>query len=105
MTRQRIGGSTSIVQLMEMFPDGRAVALMNRLGWPCAHCSARLNEPLSLAAKRHGNPARAILSCFRALETGGPSDQQLEAAGRKPRRSRDPLDAWAASARHIPSSR
>lgn len=99
MTRQRIGGSTSIVRLMEMFPDGRAVALMNRLGWPCAHCAARLDEPLSLAAKRHGNPVRSILTCFRALEAGGPSDDQLEAARMKPRRSPDPRDAWTASAR------
>jgi hypothetical protein len=98
MTTRRIAGSTKILKLMQMYPDGRATRLMNRLGWPCAHCSARLHEPLSLAAKRHGNPVRPVLACFRALAEGGPSEAQIRAAGRKPRRAKDPLQAWRASA-------
>ena len=85
-----IRGSTTIGELMERFPDGRALDLMARLGWPCGHCSARSTEPLSLAAKRHGNPVRAVIECFRALADGGPAAAALEAARAKPRRSPDP---------------
>ena len=93
-----IRGSTTIGALMKRYPDGRALDLMSRLGWPCGHCSARSTEPLSLAAKRHGNPVRAVIECFRALEGGGPSETALDAARARPRRSPDPTRAWLRSA-------
>ena len=93
-----VRGSTTIRELMEMFPDGRALDLMVRLGWPCGHCSARSTEPLSLAAKRHGNPVRAVIACFRSLASGGPSATKLAAARARPRRSPDPARAWLRSA-------
>ena len=93
-----IRGSTTIRDLMERFPDGRALDLMARLGWPCGHCSARSTEPLALAAKRHGNPVRAVIECFRSLERDGPPASLLEAARAKPRRSPDPARAWLRSA-------
>lgn len=93
-----IRGSTTIAELMKRFPDDRALDLMSRLGWPCGHCSARATEPLSLAAKRHGNPVQAVIECFRALEDGGPGETVLEAARARPRRSPDPVRAWLRSA-------
>ena len=93
-----IRGSTTIRELMERFPDGRALDLMARLGWPCGHCSARSTEPLSLAAKRHGNPVRAVIECFRTLAEDGPRAAALEAARARPRRSPDPSRAWIRSA-------
>lgn len=80
-----------------MFPDGRAAGLMGHLGWPCAHCSARASEPLSLAAKRHGNPVRATIECFRALQRGGPSQAAVQAALKICKESADPVDAWRQS--------
>ena len=97
-----IRGSTTIRALMSRFPDGRALELMSRLGWPCGHCSAVSTEPLSLAAKRHGNPVRAVIECFRMLEGGGPSDAALDAARARPRRSPDPVRAWLRSAARYP---
>lgn len=99
MSDTRISGSTTILELLEMYPDGAAARLMARLQWPCAQCGGRVSEPLSLAAKRHGNPARASIECFRALKTGGPSDEMIAAARIQPRQARDPLDAWRNSAR------
>jgi hypothetical protein len=96
---QRISGSTKIVELIVMYPNGRAVELMARLGWPCGQCGARQNEPLSLAAKRHGNPVHPTIACFRALEGDGPTTDELAAALPRPRRRADPLVAWKASAR------
>ena len=93
-----IRGSTTVRELMKRHPDGRALDLMSRLGWPCGHCSARSTEPLSLAAKRHGNPVRAVIECFRMLEDGGPSEAALDAARARPRRSPDPTRAWLRSA-------
>jgi hypothetical protein len=98
MMDPNVRGSTLILDLMKMYPDGRAIILMNRLGWPCAHCGARVNEPLSLAAKRHGNPVRVIVQCFRALNEGGPSEDEINAAQPRPKRSKDPLAAWHSSA-------
>jgi hypothetical protein len=98
LTDTTIRGSTTIRELMERFPDGRALDLMARLGWPCGHCSARSTEPLSLAAKRHGNPVRAVIECFRALDGGEPRTAALEAARARPRRSPDPARAWLRSA-------
>ena len=97
-----IRGSTTIGELMKRFPDGRALDLMSRLGWPCGHCGARSTEPLSLAAKRHGNPVRAVIECFRTLEGGGPGDAALDAARARPRRSPDPTRAWLRSAARYP---
>lgn len=93
-----VRGSTTIRELIERFPDGRALDLMSRLGWPCGHCSARSTEPLSLAAKRHGNPVRAAIECFRALAEDGPEAAAIEAARPRPRRSPDPARAWLRSA-------
>ena len=93
-----IRGSTTIRELMERFPHGRALDLMARLGWPCGHCGARSTEPLSLAAKRHGNPVRAVIACFRMLEDSGPTEAALNAARPRPRRSPDPAHAWLRSA-------
>jgi hypothetical protein len=66
-----------------MFPDGRAAALMARLSLPCAHCGGAFHEPLTMAAKRHRRDPRALIEAFRALEQGGPSDEQVEAAARR----------------------
>lgn len=63
-----------------MFPGGDAAALMSRLSFPCAHCGGAFHEPLTMAAKRHRRNPRAVLKAFRALESGGPSAEQVEAA-------------------------
>jgi hypothetical protein len=94
-----IKGSTTIEALMRRFPDGRALALMSRFGWPCAHCGARTNEPLSLAAKRHGNPVATVIRCFRALDDGGPSEAEIARAARRRKPSKDPIAAWLRTAR------
>jgi hypothetical protein len=76
-----IRGSTTIVELLKRFPDGRAARLMAELSWPCAHCGGAFHEPLTLAAKRHRCDPRAALEAFRALEDGGyPSPGQVAAA-------------------------
>ena len=80
---EEIKGSTTIVELLRRYPDGRAARLMSRLHWPCAHCGGAFHEPLTMAAKRHANSPRAVLEAFRALDEGGPSDEQVEAAARK----------------------
>ena len=36
-----------------------------------------------MAAIRHRNPPRDVLTAFRALDEGGPTDEQVEAARRK----------------------
>jgi hypothetical protein len=78
-----IKGSTTIVELLRMFPDGEAARLMGTLALPCAHCGGAFHEPLTLAAKRHRRDPRAVLAAFRALEAGGPADEQIEAAQRR----------------------
>ena len=81
-----ITGSTTIVELLRMFPGGEAARLMSRLRWPCAHCGGAFHEPLTLAAKRHRNSPRAVLEAFRALEAGtGPSEEQVAVAAAKQR--------------------
>lgn len=75
-----IRGSTTILELLRMYPDGRAAALMSRLFWPCAHCGGAVREPLTMAAKRHARDPRAVLDAFRALEDGGPTDEQVAQA-------------------------
>jgi hypothetical protein len=78
-----IRGSTTIVELLRLFPDGDAARLMSRLAWPCAHCGGAFHEPLTLAAKRHANDPRAVLTAFRALADGDLGDDQVDAARRK----------------------
>ena len=77
---REIRGSTTIVELLRLFPDGEAAALMAALSWPCAHCGGAFHEPLTMAAKRHKRDPRAALEAFRALDAGGPSEEQIEAA-------------------------
>ena len=82
-----IRGSTTILELLRMFPDGRAAKLMGEIQFPCAHCGGAVREPLTLAATRHSRDPRAVLEAFRALEVEGPSGEQLERAReRRPRR-------------------
>ena len=78
-----IKGSTTIVELLRMFPDGEAGDLLARLSMACAHCGGAFHEPLTLAAKRHHRDPRAVLEAFRALEHDGPSEVQIEAGRRK----------------------
>jgi hypothetical protein len=82
-----IRGSTTILELLRLYPDGRAAALMSRLHWPCAHCGGAVREPLTMAAKRHRNDPRAVLDAFRAIESGGPSDDLVARAGMRVPRS------------------
>ena len=56
---------------------------MAHLSFACAHCGGPFHEPLTMAAKRHRRDPRAVLEAFRALETGGPSEEQIEAARRR----------------------
>jgi hypothetical protein len=83
---REIRGSTTILELLRMFPDGRAAHLMSAIQFPCAHCGGAVREPLTLAAKRHRRDPRAVIDAFRALEAGGPSTEQLAraAARRQP---------------------
>jgi hypothetical protein len=66
-----------------MFPEGEAARLLAQLQLPCAHCGGAFHEPLTLAATRHRREPRAVIEAFRALEHGGPSGEQLEAAQRR----------------------
>lgn len=77
---REIRGSTTIVELLRMFPGGEAAQLMSTLSLPCAHCGGAFHEPLTMAAKRHRRDPRAMLDAFRALEAGGPTPAQVEAA-------------------------
>ena len=67
-----IRGSTTILELLRMFPDGRAAQLMSEIHFPCAHCGGAVREPLTLAAKRHKRDPRAVIDAFRALRAGEP---------------------------------
>ncbi len=80
---REIKGSTTIVELLRMFPDGEAARLMAALALPCAHCGGAFHEPLTLAAKRHRRDPRALLEAFRALEGAGPTAEQVAAAARR----------------------
>ena len=80
---REIRGSTTIVELLRMFPGGEAAQLMSTLSLPCAHCGGAFHEPLTMAAKRHRRDPRAVLAAFRALESGGPSPSQVDAAARR----------------------
>lgn len=94
-----IRGSTTIEALLRRYPDGRAIDLMRRLGWPCPQCNARRVEPLALAAKRHRRDVRAVIACFRALDQGGPSEQQVARASDVRDARPDPTAAWLRTAR------
>jgi hypothetical protein len=78
-----IKGSTTIVELLRMFPGGEAARLMSRLQLPCAHCGGAFHEPLTMAAKRHRRDPRAVIEAFRALANGGPAEEQVDAALRR----------------------
>jgi hypothetical protein len=80
---REIKGSTTIVELLRMFPGGEAGRLLSEVSMACAHCGGAFHEPLTLAAKRHARDPRAVLEAFRALEHGWPSDEQLDAARRR----------------------
>ena len=77
---REIRGSTTIVELLRMFPDGRGGGADGRLSFACAHCGGAFHEPLTMAAKRHRRDPRAVIEAFRALDDGGPSEEQVEAA-------------------------
>jgi hypothetical protein len=80
---REIRGSTTILELLRMFPDGRAARLLAAIQFPCAHCGGAVREPLTLAAKRHKRDARAVLDACRALADGGPSDEQVARAAER----------------------
>jgi hypothetical protein len=80
---REIKGSTTVVELLRLFPGGEAARLMSMLSLPCAHCGGAFHEPLTLAAKRHRRDPRAVLEAFRALEAGGPTEEQVERALQK----------------------
>jgi hypothetical protein len=82
MSASPIKGSTTIIELLKRYPDGRAARLMADLNWACAHCGGAFHEPLTMAAKRHGRDPRVVLDAFRALDRGGPTADQVEAARR-----------------------
>jgi hypothetical protein len=72
-----------VVELLRLFPDGRAAALLAQLQMPCAHCGGAFHEPLTMAAKRHRRDPRAVLDAFRALKDDGPSPEQVDAARKR----------------------
>ena len=78
-----IKGSTTILELLRMFPRGEAAGLMARIQFPCAHCGGAVREPLTLAAKRHKRDPRAVLEAFRALGEGGPSEDLVASASQR----------------------
>lgn len=87
-----IRGSTTVLELLRLYPDGRAAELLADLQLPCAHCGGAVREPLSLAARRHRRDPRAVLEAFRALAGDGPTPEQRAAA-----RERHP-ERWPAAA-------
>jgi hypothetical protein len=80
LPRRDVKGSTTIVELLRMYPDGEAARLMSELSLPCAHCGGAFHEPLTMATKRHRRDPRSVLEAFRALDRGGPTREQIEAA-------------------------
>lgn len=97
-----IRGSTTILELLRMFPDGRAADLMAAIQFPCAHCGGAVREPLTLAARRHRRDPRAVLEAFRALAGGHPTVDQVDAArARRPERW-TPRPARRAAASGVP---
>src|SRR4029077_20182918 len=49
---REVKGSTTIVELLRMYPDGEAAKLMSELSLPCAHCGGAFHEPLTMAVQR-----------------------------------------------------
>jgi hypothetical protein len=87
-----IRGSTTILELLRMYPDGRAARLMAEIQWACPHCGGAVREPLTMAAKRHKRDPRAVLDAFRALRHGYPEPGLVAAAlDRHPERQRSAL--------------
>jgi hypothetical protein len=84
--RGQVRGSTTILEILRMYPDGRAAQLMSQIYWPCAHCGGAVREPLTMAALRHGRDPRAVLDAFRALEGGRPDEAQVARATERRRR-------------------
>ena len=82
MTTSSIRGSTLVIDLLRRHP-AESVALMRRLYWPCMHCAGALAEPLTMAARRHRNSPRAVLTAFRAMEAGELTEELIVEAGRK----------------------
>ena len=82
---REIKGSTTIVELLRMFPGGEAARLLSQLQMPCAHCGGAFHEPLTMAAKRHRRNPRAVIDAFRALDegAGAPDDEAIAAATRR----------------------
>ena len=80
---REVKGSTTIVELLRMYPDGEAARLMSELSLPCAHCGGAFHEPLTMAAKRHRRSPRAVLEAFRALAQNGPTAEQVDAARKR----------------------
>ena len=88
MAQADIKGSTTIVELLKRFPDGRAARLMADLSWACAHCGGAFHEPLTMAAKRHACDPRAVLEAFRSLdEPGGPDPELVRRAATRVRQA------------------
>jgi len=81
--QHEIKGSTTIVELLRMFPGGEAGRLMAQLSLPCAHCGGAFHEPLTMAAKRHRRDPRAVIEAFRALAGAGPTEAQVAAAAKR----------------------
>ena len=83
----RIRGKTTIVEILRMYPDGRAYRLMQQLHWACPLCGFSRREPLAMAAKKHKNSPLAVLEAFRALEDpDGPSDDMVAKAAERHRK-------------------
>jgi hypothetical protein len=97
-----IRGSTTILELLRMFPDGRAAGLMAAIQFPCAHCGGAVREPLTLAARRHRRDPRAVLDAFRALAGGGPTADQIDAARARHPERWTPRPARRAAASGVP---
>ena len=74
---REIKGSTTIVELLRMFPDGEAAQLMSRLTMPCAHCGGAFHEPLTMAAKRHRRDPRAVSRRFARSTPAGHTEDRL----------------------------
>jgi hypothetical protein len=97
-----IRGSTTILELLRMFPDGRAAGLMAAIQFPCAHCGGAVREPLTLAARRHRRDPRAVLDAFRALAGGEPTADQIDAARARHPERWTPRPARRAAASGVP---
>jgi hypothetical protein len=82
-----IRGSTTILELLRMFPDGRAAQLMAAIQFPCAHCGGAVREPLTMAAKRHQRDPRSVIDAFRALQGGYPDAAKIARAATRSKRA------------------